>query len=327
MRTRPRESARVPEEVQRALEGSGPFLITGHLNPDGDSLGTALALAAWLRGRGEPAHVVSVGGVPGSYGFLPGAHSVTSEFPPDHGDPVAVIVDSPTLVRVGAPDRYFDRARLVVNIDHHPDNTGFGDAAFVDPTASSAALLAFEIMRGAGAAFTREIAGLLYVGILTDTGGFRFANTDARTLRAAAELVAHGARSAELASEVFGALASGELRLLGLVLSSVESIAGGRVTLLSLTDRMRGDARATGDGIEGLASFGCLVRGSEVAVLLREDGRSVRASLRSNGGVDVGGIARSLGGGGHGGASGVLLDGPLSEARTRILSAIEKQLG
>lgn len=327
MRKRPTENARVQERVQKALDGPGPFLITGHVNPDGDFLGTALALATWLRGTGERALVVSVDGVPDPYGFLTGADSVSNEFPLDLGDHVAVVVDTPAPGRTGAADGYFSKARLVVNIDHHPDNTGFGEAAFVDPTASSTALMAFEIMRGAGAAVTETIAALLYVGILTDTGGFRFANTDARTLRAAAELVGHGARPAELAREVFGALASEELRLLGLVLSSLESVVGGRVTLLCLTDRMRDDARATEDGIEGLASFGCLVRGSEVAVLLREQGRSVRASLRSNGPVDVGGIARSLGGGGHGAASGVLLDGPLSEARDRILSAIEMHLG
>lgn len=322
MRTSSRENAGVPEAILRALDAPGPFLITGHVRPDGDFLGTALALALWLRARGEGAAVVSCEGVPQPYGFLPSADTVSTEFPRDPGAHTAVILDTPRPERTGAPPGYFEGARRLVNIDHHPDNPGFGDAAFVDPLASSSAVLAFEILQAAGGLIDEPIASALYVGIMTDTGGFRFTNTDARTLRAAGELVALGARPAELARKVYGSLSAEELRLLGRVLSSVESALDGRVSILYVTDEMRGEARAGEDGIEGLASYGRDVEGTEVAVLLRETGPTVRASLRSAGEVDVGAVARELGGGGHRAAAGVVLEGPVAEARDRVVSAI-----
>ncbi len=326
MRKSSRENARVPKTILGALDGPGPFLVTGHVKPDGDFLGTALALALWLGGRGTAVVVVSRDGVPDPYGFLPGAETVTMDFPADPTDHTAVIIDTPVPERTGAPSGYFDGAGCLVNIDHHPDNDGFGDAIFVDPTASSAAVLLYEVMTAAAAPIDEAIATALYVGILTDTGGFRFTNTDARTFRAAAELVARGARPAELARTVYGSLAAEELRLLGLVLSSVESALDGRVSVLYVTDRMRGEARTAEDGIEGLASYGRSVDGTEVAVLLREQGPTVRASLRSSGDVDVGAVARELGGGGHGAAAGVVLEGPIARARDRVLSVIGERI-
>jgi phosphoesterase RecJ-like protein len=327
MRTSSRENAGVPEAILRALDAPGPFLITGHVRPDGDFLGTALALALWLRARGEGATVVSCEGVPEPYGFLPGADTVSTEFPHDPGARIAIIVDTPLPERTGAPPGYFEGGRGLINIDHHPDNPGFGDATFVDPSASSSAVLAFEILQAAAAPIDAAIASALYVGIMTDTGGFRFTNTDATALRAAGELVVLGARPAELAREVYGSLSAQELRLLGRVLSSVQSALDGRVSILCVTDDMRSEARTGEDGIEGLASYGRDVEGTEVAVLLRETGGTVRASLRSAGDVDVGAVARELGGGGHRAAAGVVLDGPVADARERVVSAIARRVG
>jgi phosphoesterase RecJ-like protein len=323
----PGENTTVRRTILRALDGPGPFLVTGHVRADGDFLGTALGIARWLGARGRKALVVSRDGVPAPYGFLPGAECVTSEFPPDPSGLTAVVLDTPLAERTGAPAGYFDAAGFIINIDHHPDNTGFGDAACVDPSASSVALMVFEILEQGESAIDEAAATALYTGIFTDTGGFRFTNTDARTLRAAGELVARGAQPADVAREVYGSLDPAELRLLGLVLSSMEPALDGRVSILYVTDEMRTVARTQEDGIEGLASYGRSVGGTEVAVLLREQGESVRVSLRSGGTLDVGAVARQFGGGGHGAAAGVVLDGPLGSARDRIVSAIGERFG
>jgi len=180
MRKSPGENTTVRRAILRALDGPGPFLVTGHVKADGDFLGTALGLARWLGARGRKALVVSKDGVPDPYGFLPGAEAVRSEFPPDPSGRTAVILDTPLADRTGAPPGYFDAAGFLINIDHHPDNAGFGDAAYVDPSASSVALMVFEILEEGGASIDEAGATALYTGIFTDTGGFRFTNTDAR---------------------------------------------------------------------------------------------------------------------------------------------------
>jgi phosphoesterase RecJ-like protein len=326
MRKSPRDAQTARRRILRALEGPGPVLITGHVKPDGDFLGSALGLAGWLESGGRSAVVVSTDGVPSPYGFLPGADRVVKEFTVDAAGRTAVVLDTPSLARTGAPAGYFERAERLINIDHHPDNEDFGDPVLVDPTASSVALLVSEILAPSARPMDAAAATALYTGILTDTGGFRFTNTDSRTLRAAAELAALGARPSETARAVYGSLAPEELKLLGFVLSSIETELSGRVSVLTVTDDMRARAGVTEEGIEGLASHGRRVEGTEVAVLIREEGGRVRISLRSAGSLDVGSVARSLGGGGHRAAAGLVLDGPVAAARERIVSAIGERL-
>jgi len=296
-------------------------VLAAHRKPDGDALGSMLALARWIEGRGGRATVVCPDGVPDPYGFLPGAELVAREFPADPSGAGLVVLDTPLMARTGAPAEIFEQTSPVINIDHHPGNEEFGDANLVDTSASSAALLVYEILEPLGG-LTAEIASLLYAGVFTDTGGFRFGNTDARTLGTAAKLVDLGADPALTARMIYGEQPLGQLRLLGLVLASAETILDGRVAVLTMTDAMRRETGSTGDEIEGLASYGRLVEGSQVAALLRELNGAVRVSLRSAGPVDVNAVAASLGGGGHRAAAGVVMDGSLAEVRERLAEAV-----
>jgi phosphoesterase RecJ-like protein len=162
---------------------------------------------------------------------------------------------------------------------------------------------------------------------MADTGCFRFTNTDARTLAVCADLAGRGADPSRIATAVYGEQPKERLKLLGLILSRIETSPDGRVALLVLTDEMRAAAGDSGEAIESIASYGRLIRGVEVAVLLREEGEGVRASLRSAGAVDVNEVARRLGGGGHRAASGAMLDGEtIGSARARVLSAVSATL-
>ncbi|MEA3409579.1 MAG: DHHA1 domain-containing protein [Candidatus Eisenbacteria bacterium] len=312
-------------KILEALEGPGPFVIASHGRPDGDALGSALALKLWLEGRGRRAEVVNSDGVPDPFGFLPSADRVLLEVPHDLIGCTVVVLDTPVTSRAALADDVLSRADLVVNIDHHPDNTRYGDLDLVDPSASSVALIIYELLADTGE-FSVAISSLLYTGAMTDTGGFRFGNTDARTLRAAAELVALGASPAGLANAVYGEQPLGRLRLLGLILSTTETEFDGKVAISVLTERMKRDTGSTGEDIEGMASFGRLIRGVEVALLLREENGSVRASLRSKGAVDVNAVARRLGGGGHKAAAGVRLEGSIESARERLLEAVAETM-
>ncbi|MBD3368181.1 MAG: bifunctional oligoribonuclease/PAP phosphatase NrnA [Candidatus Eisenbacteria bacterium] len=309
-------------EAAETLRGEGPFIVGAHERPDGDSVGSMLALVRWLRERGRKADAVVPGGVPDPYAALPGAGDVLDFYPEDLSDTTLILVDTPSPDRVAGLENGHERAASVVVIDHHPDNQGYGDINLIDTGASSAALLLYETLTEAGDGLDAETATLLYTGVLTDTGGFRFGNTDERTLRAAAALVGCGARPAEVATLVYGSQPIGSLRLLGLVLSTVETALDGRLAFLTLTDEMRRRAGATGEEIEGLAAYGRGIQGVEVSVLLREEDGRVRLSMRSRGRVDVNALARRLGGGGHRAASGALVEGTIADARGRVIEAL-----
>jgi len=317
------------EERQRiltALRSDGPFLLTSHEHPDGDSIGSMLALHRWFVSRGVPSTPISLDGVPEPYTFVPSADAVVRKCPADATDFVAVVVDTPDGSRMACGPSLMDGARELINIDHHHDNPRFGTLNLVDASASSAALIVFELLEEIGAEIDTGAASLLYVGVLADTGGFRFGNTDPRTLAAASRLAALGAEPANLAREIYGEQPIEHVRLLGRVLESAETVLGGTVAVLYLTEAMRREVGAGDDDIEGLASYGRLIRGVEIALLLREENGRVRVNLRSKGAVDVSAIAKALGGGGHEAASGVILDGPLTDVREKLLAAVARHL-
>jgi phosphoesterase RecJ-like protein len=307
------------------LSGAGPFVLTSHRRPDGDALGSMLALRDWLRSRGSEAEAVSADAVPDQFAFIPGADTVVSDVPASWNDYVAIALDTPDASRTSVGPEVLEKARLVINIDHHPDNPLYGDINIVDTTASSAALLVYELLGPAGE-ISSAVATALFAGVMTDTGGFRFGNTDSRTLSVAASLVSLGAVPSSVSNAVYGEQPLGRLRLLGLVLASTVTELDGKAAVSLLTEDMKRESGSNGEDLEGLASYGRLVAGVEVALLLREEDGRIRASLRSKGAIDVNAIAVRLGGGGHRAAAGVVLEGTLDSARRELLGAVEAEL-
>jgi bifunctional oligoribonuclease and PAP phosphatase NrnA len=309
-----------------ALAGSGPFLVTSHRRPDGDALGSMLALLRWFGHRGREAVCVNADGVPEPYTFLPSSEEVLDKVPTPFAARTVVVIDTPDPARVAVDPAVLAGAELTVNIDHHPDNTMFGGVNLVDVSASSAALLVYETL-SENLPADPDIAVALYVGIMTDTGCFRFGNTDARTLSACADLARRGAVPSTLATKVYGQQPLGRLRLLGLMLAGTETFCDGRVAVSELTDEMRAGSGDSGLAIENAASYGRLVAGVEVAVLLREETGGIRVSLRSAGEVDVNKVARLLGGGGHKAAAGLMLAGrDIESAKRELLETLCRAL-
>jgi bifunctional oligoribonuclease and PAP phosphatase NrnA len=264
--------------------------------------------------------------VPAELEFLlaPGER-LSTDLPADAGERTLVALDCASATRLS--DRPpGELAGLVVNVDHHHDNTRFGAVNLVDGGASSSAELVLRLLRAAGLPLTREVAEPLYVGLVTDTGRFGYSNATADAHRAAAELIEAGAEPAPLARRLYEERPLANVLLLGRALSGATALLDGRLVLSVL---VRADFRAAGtDDTEGIPEALRGVRGAEVAALAREVAGGWRISLRAAGdAVDVSAIAREAGGGGHRAAAGATFSGPPEALRPWLCAAVSAQLG
>ena len=310
-------------DVVSALIEYEAFVIAGHRDPDGDSLGSALALALGLEQLGKRAVVLSPDTIASAYRALPGIDSVqrTAEIP--DGYPVAVLVECSSLERSGL--RGFE-GHLVVNIDHHSKNPRFGDVNWIDPEAAAVGVMTYKTLRALGVDITADMASLIYVAILTDTGSFRFSNTNPEAFRICAELVERGADPAPLAVAMYDNVPAAKARLLGQALTSLELVSGGNVALMVLPHEAFLQYPGEPD-TEGIVNHAQAIEGVDVSLLFKEVERGrFRISLRANDSADVAAIAAVFGGGGHAKAAGCTIDGDLASARARILSEVEKGL-
>ena len=302
------------------------FVILSHAEPDGDSLGSQLALCSALRRMGKQAWAVGSERPPRIYGFLEGSVRVE---PPAAGATaaLAVVVDSSNLERVGGRESLPLDERPILNVDHHRSNTRFGTWNYVDPDACACAEQVYGILRELDLRLTPEEAAALYVGILTDTGAFRFPNTTSRCLRIAAELVDYGISAAGVARKVYWEKSPGQTHLLGMVLASLEIEHEGEIASMVISREMSRKAGASASDSDGFASYTKVIAGVKVGLLFREtDGNGIRVSLRSDSGVDVERVARLFGGGGHPTSAGCVIDEPLDVARKRVAAEVVRLL-
>lgn len=316
----------IPEPLLARLRDGRRFLLVSHANPDGDAIGTGLGLARALRGAGRQAVLWNRDPVPAVYGRLPGASEMHVGEDPPAGFPAAfdfaVVLECPTPDRTGLEAHLAALPQL--NIDHHLGNSGYGDAAWVDPQAPAVAVMVAELLRALGVTFDAEAASCLFVGLSTDTGGFRFANATPRAFRAAAELVADGASVERVSQWLYESQPEGTVRLLGSLLDTLERHgADGRVATVRLTREMFARAGAAPGDAEGLIDVPRSIAGVEAVGLLREVGDGVwKVSLRSRGSIDVEAIARARGGGGHRNAAGFRIEGALEATRAAVVAEL-----
>lgn len=295
-------------EVAEVLGRPGErFVVTAHHNPDGDAIGSVLGLTRALRAHGADVVIAhpDVPAVPGDLAFLPTAGEQFAPRPPDDlPERVLVTVDCASEKRMWA-DPVHERARLVVNIDHHQDNTRFGDLNLVEPEASSTAEVLVGVLDAAGWPLTTEVAEALYVGLVTDTGRFGYTNTRPRAHEIAARMIAAGVDPAAMSRRLYEEQPLDRLLLMGRALEGAHSLADGRMLAAVLTSE--DFAAAGGDDCEGIVEVMRGVRGVSAAALVRETGPpgTWRVSLRAvDPAVDVSAIAREEGGGGHHAAAG-----------------------
>ena len=307
------------EAVVEALRSHDRFLVTTHENPDGDALGSLLAATLALRQLGKDAYMYLAGHapLPGEYGFMP-LNELARELPRESDERVLLAVDCANESRLGPDPEILHQSPFTIDIDHHHDNTRFGDVNLIVPDASSTAEVLRDIFNELGVELTPDIAEALYIALVTDTGRFQYANTSPKALRLAAELVEAGADVHRVFQGVYENVQFAKLKLLARALERAQVYEGGALVVSYLLRNDFSEVGAAEPYSEGIIDYLRAVEGAIVSVLIREpprsDGPTRRVSLRSSTDeVDVSAIARKSGGGGHRQAAGFSSEAPIEE--------------
>jgi bifunctional oligoribonuclease and PAP phosphatase NrnA len=318
-------------DVAAAIRAEDRFLLTAHEGPDGDALGSLLAMHAILEQLGKDSVMFLASKefpLPIEYRFLP-LEEVFHEAPADLADRTIIFLDCGNIDRMPV-DWLQSPENRIINIDHHHDNTRFGDVNLVDVGASSTAEIVFELSKLLEAKITPEIADALYVGLVTDTGRFMYENTDARSHRIAAELIESGVDVHDIYRRLYERVPVEKLRLISRALDKIERRPECALAMTYIED---GDYDATGSSevmTEGIIDYVRSIEGTEVAAFVRDKtdgGRAARkVSLRSTGVVDVSAIAREHGGGGHRRAAGFSTDLTYAELAELLCERVRAQL-
>jgi len=309
--------------VIEAIHDHKSFVISSHVQPDGDAIGCALALALFLKQLGKTVCVRFPDGiaVPHPYEFLPGAEIVESEGACPSYE-VFVALECPTLERLGDLADVAAETQVVLNIDHHLDNDMFGTANLVERDASACATILYKLFEMMCPRISPEVAENLYVGIVTDTGRFQYSSTDPETFEIAGKLLELGVSPIHIFQHVYERQSVASLRLLGIALSRLHYDEPGRVAYTWVTQGDLAAAGATMADTENFSNHLRSIESAEIAFVLKEqpDGE-IRGSMRSKGEIDVAAIARSIGGGGHRNASGFSSCDSIEEVAEQVVAA------
>jgi phosphoesterase RecJ-like protein len=322
-----RTTASVLKQIGLEIEKVPEAALFSHVSPDGDCLGSMLALGLALESLGKKVSYYNAGPIPGNLKFLPHADLISSCLP-DKLPKMLIFIDCAEVERVnGLPVKKQLAGKTVINIDHHVSNDFFGTINWIDPTAAATGEMVYTLIRKLGIMITEKIAINLYTAIITDTGRFSFSNTTAKSFRVAAELVRTGIDLVAINNILFEQKSLAQTRLLQKALANLELYRGGEIAVILLSQKDFNETEAEENLSEGLVNYARNIEGVEAAALLKEVGRQeIKVSFRSNTWLDVNKVASQFGGGGHIRASGCTIDLPLSEAKTAVISALEEGL-
>lgn len=311
-------------EIGGVLRAQQRFAILSHVRPDGDALGSQLALALSLEQLGKDVTVWNEDGLLEKYDFLPGRERLTRPPHEPQDFDVAIALDTATQSRLGTAGESVRSAKTWINIDHHPSNPGYGDLVYIDPASPATGEILFELIRSEKLPMNSAIAENLFVAISTDTGSFQYPSTTARTFEIGAELVRSGVEVGRVSQLLFENYPRRRTELLRELLGTMRFEAAGKIASFSLSLKVAADLAVQPEDNEGLIDHLRAIRGVIVAVFFEElaDGK-VRVSMRSKSEeVDVSVICQKFGGGGHKLAAGTRVRGTLPEVEQKILEAI-----
>src|SRR5437588_1836172 len=319
------EVAELAPRIWQVIDDAPVVTAVTHKDADGDTLGSALALALALEPIGKSVPVLSSPPVPGAWWFLPGIERVNRQAPP-RGTPI-FIFDASDASRAGAYEPVVTQARVVVNVDHHVSNTRFATLNLVLTDAASTGELVYDLLKAWKIDIPPGAASNLYATILSDTGGFRHENTSAHALRAAAELVQLGADPVMLARGLFKSRPASSLRMQGRILQGLHYEFGDRLVWGSISQTGLRDSGATTDQADSAIDQLNTLRDQDPAILFKEAGPQLtKVSIRSRDQVDAAELAARFGGGGHKRAAGMELALPLKEAEAKVLAEVRGRM-
>jgi phosphoesterase RecJ-like protein len=317
----------VLRQIRDVLLKRQRFVLTSHARPDGDSIGSQLALAFTLESLGKQVRILNSDAAPEHYLDFPGMEriEIVSSAPADLQADVVVVMECSDLSRTGVAglDRYF-----IVNIEHHAGNRMYGALNWFDESAAACGEMVFDIIRALDVALTTDIATHIYLAILTDTGSFHHSNITPRTFDISRQTVEAGVNPAAMARRVFDSNSFGKLKLIGALLDSMELIDRGRLAVLYLDDAMLDACGCTHNDTEGVINLPLTAREIQAVVFFKVSSNgNVRVSMRSKYDVDVRLVANAFGGGGHKNAAGFTVEGPLGQVKSVIIDRLVHAIG
>lgn len=317
-------------KIVECIRKNKTFLITSHQNLEGDALGSEIAFYSLLKKLGKSAVIINHDPTPQEYAFLKGTRLIKRyrqnmkvKFD------VLVMLDCSDLSRCGCVSDLTASGRPIINIDHHISNARFGDINWVVPEASSVAEMIFQLYKVMRVRIDDSSAKALYVGILTDTGSFRYVNTTSLTHKIAAELLKFKLNVPEIYRNIYEFISFFDMSLLSKILLTMDKDPTGKIIIFEIKKQLLEGKRVNIDLSENVLNFGRLIRGCEVCVLFKEQQykiNQVRVNFRSKGKIDVNRIAQFFGGGGHKTASGCTLSGNLQSVKRKVIDKIKEQL-
>jgi phosphoesterase RecJ-like protein len=313
----------VPEiqQIVDAVRTRQRFVLSSHSRPDGDAIGSQLAMAYALQSMGKEALVVNADPAPAPLMAFPGVSDIRIASTVEGEFDAALIMECGELKRTGVRglERFF-----VINIDHHPGNESYGQINWFDASAAACSEMVYDVVRALGVPLTREIATHVYLAILTDTGSFHYSSISQRTFEICRECLAAGVDPVLVARNVYDSNNMGRLKLFGAVLGAMQIDQSGRIAIVYVDHEMARAAGGTYEDTEGLINLPLTVKEIEAVVFFKQEkGDEYRVSLRSKGDVDINAIAKEYGGGGHKNASGCTISGPIEELQKALVAKIE----
>ncbi|MFH1479067.1 MAG: bifunctional oligoribonuclease/PAP phosphatase NrnA [Candidatus Omnitrophota bacterium] len=314
------------KKIKDAIQKFDKFLISAHINPEGDSIGSQIALAMLLERLGKKAIIVNESPVPKALRFMKGAEWILKKMPEGFDFEAACILDCPDLSRIGNVSKYITGDKIVLNIDHHVSNIGFGKYNWVDPDLSSVGEMIYKLYDMFKVKIRYDEAVAMYVAIMTDTGSFKYSNTSPETHEVVGRLIEKGIKPYEIYTNIYESSTFEDTLLLSEALKTLKVSKDGKISWLWVTKKMLKKTKASLEGTEGIINFARSLKGVEVAIFFRETGTKdrVKVSFRSKGKVDVNKLAGFFKGGGHKTASGATVFGKMKEVEKKVVNEATK---
>ncbi|OGO79169.1 MAG: hypothetical protein A2Y23_12830 [Clostridiales bacterium GWB2_37_7] len=315
------------EQITDIINKSSKIAITSHVVPDGDNIGSSLALCLALKKLNKEVSYVIDDNIPEIYRFLKGAREIERLDSYANLDyDLVIAMDCGDLERLGKVKQLTEHARLV-NIDHHISNTRFGEINLVEENASATAEIAYKLIKSMGIFIDKDMAECIYTGIVTDTGMFQYSNTSEETHSIAAELIIAGVSPSEIFNRVYQNSPKEKVLLMKEALKSLEFYYDDKVSCITISKAQIDNITKDDLDTEGIVNLARDIAGIEAAIFLKEkEPNVIKVSLRSKNKIDVCNLAKEFGGGGHTRASGCTIKSSLEEAKQQILQAIKKQV-
>lgn len=316
-------------QARKFLLEHDDYLVVSHVQPDGDAVSSTLAVGWLLSCLGKKYTMLNEGPIPKRMEYLWHADQIVNlsaeELPRKFSH--IICVDCADFQRVGLTQHHFASDALILNIDHHPTNNGYGAVTLIKPDAAATAEILFDLLKTFEVEWDIDIATAVYTGLLTDTGGFRYSNTSPKVMAVVSELLALGVNGPDLAETLLEEMTLPQVKVLNRALSTLQLSPEGDIAWLYVTPQDMLDCGAANEDLEGIVNYPRNIRGVEVGILFKViDDQAVKASLRSAGKVDVAALAQAFGGGGHTRAAGARINGTLEEAVALVLEEVKRHL-